>query len=76
MGGAHLQDIDARLVGGSIVFGIGWGMAGYCPGPALVSFAAGVEPAAVFVAAMLFGMAIHITFERFLNKPQGAMQKR
>ena len=78
-GAMHLpqrRDIDARLVGGSIVFGIGWGMAGFCPGPALVSFASGVEPAAVFVAAMLFGMAVHITFERIFRKPQGATQKR
>jgi uncharacterized membrane protein YedE/YeeE len=60
LGGAmHLperRDIDARLVGGSVVFGIGWGLAGFCPGPALVSFASGQGKAAVFVAAMLLGM--------------------
>jgi uncharacterized membrane protein YedE/YeeE len=78
-GAMHLpqrRDIDTRLVAGSIVFGIGWGLAGFCPGPALVSFASGVEPAAVFVAAMLFGMALHITVERFFDKPHGAAQKR
>ena len=58
-GAMHLpqeRDIDGRLVGGSLVFGIGWGLAGFCPGPALVSFGAGYEKAAVFVAAMLGGM--------------------
>lgn len=73
LGGAmHLprrRDIDARLIAGSVVFGVGWGIAGFCPGPALVSFASGVEPAAVFVAAMLFGMALHISVETFLRKP-------
>ena len=71
-GAMHLpqrRDIDARLVAGSVVFGVGWGIAGFCPGPALVSFASGVAPAAVFVAAMLFGMALHISLERFLRKP-------
>ena len=36
------RDIDRRLVGGSLLFGIGWGLAGFCPGPALVSFASGM----------------------------------
>jgi uncharacterized protein len=50
------RDIDLRLIGGSVVFGIGWGLAGFCPGPALVAFGAGHVEAAVFVAAMLAGM--------------------
>ena len=58
------RDIDARLIGGSVVFGIGWGLAGFCPGPALVSFASGVDQAAVFVAAMLAGMAAYALAER------------
>ncbi|HEU4708828.1 MAG TPA: DUF6691 family protein [Methylophilaceae bacterium] len=52
------RDIDRRLVLGSVVFGIGWGLAGYCPGPALVSLFLGVKPL-VFVAAMIVGMAIY-----------------
>ena len=48
--------IDARLVGGAIVFGVGWGIGGFCPGPALVSAAAGVTPAIVFSIAMGLGM--------------------
>jgi hypothetical protein len=68
LGGAlHLpnrRDVDLRLLGGSAVFGIGWGLAGFCPGPALVSFASGVDQAAVFVAAMLGGMLVHRAAER------------
>ena len=60
LGGAmHLpatRDIDRRLILGSVVFGVGWGLAGFCPGPALVALGAGETKAAVFVAAMLAGM--------------------
>ncbi|HET7672516.1 MAG TPA: DUF6691 family protein [Burkholderiales bacterium] len=68
--GAALQlpgrrDIDARLVGGAIVFGVGWGLAGFCPGPALVSFGSGQDKAAVFVLAMLAGMALFTVAERY-----------
>ena len=73
LGGAlHLpqrRDVDNRLVGGSLLFGIGWGLAGFCPGPALVSFASGVDQAAVFVAAMLGGMALFHAAERLLKRP-------
>jgi uncharacterized membrane protein YedE/YeeE len=48
--------IDARLVGGAAIFGVGWGLSGYCPGPAIVSLAAGTLEALVFVAAMAAGM--------------------
>ncbi|KRG79704.1 hypothetical protein ABB30_00050 [Stenotrophomonas ginsengisoli] len=47
------KDIDARLLIGAGLFGIGWGLAGYCPGPALVSFGALIETALVFVPVML-----------------------
>jgi len=50
------QDIDKRLVIGSLVFGAGWGLAGFCPGPALVSLGAGQDRAVVFVIAMVLGM--------------------
>ena len=50
------EQIDRRVVIGSLVFGIGWGLAGFCPGPALVSLAAGQEKALYFVGAMIFGM--------------------
>jgi hypothetical protein len=50
--------IDARLVGGAALFGVGWGLSGFCPGPALVSFGALTRQALVFVAAMAAGMAL------------------
>ena len=51
--------IDARLLGGGALFGIGWGIAGLCPGPAIVSASAGSMAALVFVGAMLLGMGVH-----------------
>ena len=63
------RDIDLRLVLGSVIFGIGWGLAGFCPGPALVSFASGEAKAALFVAAMLGGMGIYTAAERLLSRP-------
>lgn len=50
--------IDRRLVIGSLLFGAGWGLAGFCPGPAIVSLGAGQSKAALFVLAMVAGMAI------------------
>ena len=47
--------IDARLVGGAALFGIGWGIAGYCPGPALASLGAGAPALLVLVACMIAG---------------------
>ena len=57
--------IDKRLILGSLAFGAGWGLAGFCPGPALVSVASGAAEALVFVAAMLAGMAL---FEYLLRQ--------
>ena len=56
--------IDGRLVGGSLMFGAGWGLAGFCPGPALVALGMGEIKALVFVAAMLVGMAVFELLER------------
>ena len=56
--------IDLRLVLGSALFGIGWGLSGFCPGPALVSLGAGEWKAFVFVAAMGIGMALEAYLER------------
>jgi uncharacterized membrane protein YedE/YeeE len=62
LGGAmHLptaRDIDRRLVLGSLGFGVGWGLAGFCPGPAVVALATGHPKAVVFMIAMLAGMAL------------------
>lgn len=51
--------VDRRLVLGSAIFGVGWGMAGFCPGPALASLSLGLAPVALFVIAMLAGMTLH-----------------
>jgi uncharacterized membrane protein YedE/YeeE len=51
--------IDSRLLIGSAVFGVGWGLAGFCPGPAVVATGAGHWQALVFTLAMLAGMAVH-----------------
>jgi len=56
--------IDRRLVLGSLTFGVGWGLAGFCPGPALVSLGAGQPKAIVFVLAMLVGMGLFEWLER------------
>ncbi|WP_298926634.1 DUF6691 family protein [uncultured Ramlibacter sp.] len=53
------RGIDRPLVLGSLVFGVGWGLAGFCPGPALVAAAAGHWQAWLFLAGMLAGMALH-----------------
>ena len=74
LGGAlHLptsSQIDQRLVLGSLVFGAGWGLAGFCPGPALVSMAAGQDKALVFVVAMVFGMIAYEAAQRFVHSPK------
>jgi hypothetical protein len=51
--------IDARLLVGASLFGVGWGLSGLCPGPALVSVGAGAISAVAFVAAMIAGMLLH-----------------
>lgn len=56
--------IDRRLVLGSLSFGAGWGLAGYCPGPALVALGNGQQPALVFGLAMVAGMALFNVLER------------
>ncbi|MGZ5200430.1 MAG: YeeE/YedE family protein [Telluria sp.] len=57
------RTIDRRLVAGSLAFGIGWGLAGYCPGPALASLALGGKPL-VFTIAMVAGMVLFELLER------------
>lgn len=59
------RKLDRRLVLGSLAFGAGWGLAGYCPGPALVSLLTGGSKPLIFVLAMVAGMAIFELAERF-----------
>ena len=59
-----MTQIDHPLVLGSLMFGAGWGLAGFCPGPALVAMASGNDKALVFVLAMLAGMALFGRFKK------------
>jgi uncharacterized protein len=61
--------IDRRLLAGAVLFGIGWGLAGYCPGPALVASALATPSALLFTAAMLAGMALHHVQDRWRARP-------
>ncbi len=63
------RHIDRRLVFGSMLFGVGWGIAGFCPGPALVALGMGEGKAVVFVLAMLAGMGVFEALE-LLKKPE------
>lgn len=53
------RTVDRRLVTGGVLFGMGWGIAGFCPGPALVALGSGMGAAGIFVVAMLVGMVMH-----------------
>jgi uncharacterized membrane protein YedE/YeeE len=58
----HLPEkagIDARLLAGSAIFGVGWGLSGFCPGPAISALSIGLAPVALFVCAMAAGMILH-----------------
>lgn len=62
------QDVDAKLVIGSILFGIGWGIAGFCPGPAIVAVTTGRAAVLAFFAAMVLGMLAHQFVARRLER--------
>ena len=64
------QYIDRRLVLGGLTFGIGWGLAGYCPGPALASLITGEIKPLFFTMAMLVGMLIFEIQNRFFNSSE------
>lgn len=56
--------VDAALIAGAALFGVGWGLSGFCPGPALVSFGAGARSALWFVPATLAGMVLYQQWQR------------
>jgi hypothetical protein len=62
------RGIDKRLLFGSLSFGVGWGLAGFCPGPALVALGGGELKAVVFVISMLAGMMIFEALERLQDR--------
>lgn len=59
------RDVDLRLLVGAALFGAGWGLAGYCPGPVLTSLATGTAEVLIALGAMIAGMVAHQTYERF-----------
>jgi len=65
------KDIDGRLVLGSAIFGVGWGLGGYCPGPALTSVGAGSQEAFTFGAAMLVGVGVYQLLTRVRESRTG-----
>ncbi len=64
------SQIDRPLIIGSLLFGAGWGWAGFCPGPAVVSMADGQPKALVFVVAMVIGMLGFELMDRFVHAPR------
>ncbi len=78
LGGAlHLptaSQIDRRLVIGALLFGAGWGLAGFCPGPSLVSMFSGQPKAAVFVLAMVIGMLLYEAADRWIHRPRASQE--
>ncbi len=69
------RDLDVRLLIGAALFGIGWGLGGFCPGPGLVSLASGSLAPIVFVLAMTAGMLVQRTWDSIrLRKTEGATE--
>lgn len=62
------KDIDMRLILGAVLFGTGWGLGGFCPGPGLVTAAGGMTAALVFVGGMTIGMKIEHVVTRALSR--------
>lgn len=58
-------DLDARLLGGAALFGIGWGLSGFCPGLAITSVVSGKTPVLIFVVAMIVGMYLYKLLDTF-----------
>lgn len=66
------RKIDTRLALGSVLFGVGWGLVGLCPGPAIAAITIGGSPAVVFLLAMIAGIALFEMFDRFTRRSVSA----
>ncbi len=62
---SDLKTIDVKLILGSALFGIGWGLSGFCPGPAIVSLATGEFKSIIFMIAMIAGMGCESLYQRY-----------
>ena len=69
------RDVDGRLIAGAALFGAGWGLAGYCPGPGLTALSAGEPTTLLFVASMLAGMWAFTLWEASQAVPEAAPQR-
>ena len=63
-----VQALDSRLIGVAVLFGIGWGLSGYCPGPAVVSLLYGYDSTIIFFVAMVAGMSIEGQISKWLGQ--------
>ncbi|KQO85538.1 hypothetical protein ASF33_06560 [Methylobacterium sp. Leaf92] len=68
------RDLDPRLLAGAAVFGVGWGLVGLCPGPALTLLTVAPAPAATFVAAMVVGMLLFRLVPSATSKPTAVLE--
>jgi hypothetical protein len=68
------SDIDWQLVGGAGLFGVGWGLAGYCPGPGLTALGSGSATAFTFVGAMVGGMLLYQVFDKYVLSRTGTQE--
>lgn len=66
------SDIDWQLIGGAGLFGVGWGLAGYCPGPGLTALGSGTATAFTFVGAMVGGMLLYQVFDKYVLSRTGS----
>ena len=65
------RELDLKLAPGALLFGIGWGLVGLCPGPAIAAITIGGTPALVFLAAMAVGMGVYEVYERITARAEG-----
>lgn len=65
------RDIDWKLLTGAAIFGVGWGLGGFCPGPALVSVASGQSSVVIFVVSMIAGIYVYKFFDRKFLQEKG-----
>jgi len=70
--GPSSRSLDKKLLSGAALFGVGWGLVGYCPGPALVALSLGAPAALVFIVAMLVGMGLFAIQEHYRAARAGA----
>ncbi|KIG14353.1 hypothetical protein DB30_06828 [Enhygromyxa salina] len=63
------RDVDVKLVAGAVLFGVGWGLSGFCPGPGIVAATLGTAPVLVFVGAMILGMLLYQKVTRARGGP-------